>query len=74
MLQLDWLFNLALAVDTKNLAIEKLKALKKTTASAEPVDAVATLRAADDGCLAEVAEHDSTMVDAPMEADTIQGV
>ena len=34
--QLEYLFNLTLSVDAKNLAIEKLKAQKKTAADAEP--------------------------------------
>ncbi|MDP6717376.1 MAG: hypothetical protein QGF59_01920, partial [Pirellulaceae bacterium] len=71
--QLEYLFNLTLSVDAKNLAIEKLKAQKKTAADAEPFDATRTLHAADDDYLAAIAERDDTIPDVPMEADVPEG-
>ena len=73
MQQLEYLFNLTLAVDAKNLAIEKLKAQKKTGAAAEPFEATKSLRAADDNELAAIAEHDAAMPEVPMEADVPDG-
>ena len=72
--QLEYLFNLTLAVDAKNLAIEKLKAHKKNALSAEPFDAVNSLDAADDDQLAAIAEHAAAMDEVPMEADVPDGV
>ena len=72
--QLDYLFNLTLAVDAKNLAIEKLKAHKKTAPSAEPFDATKRLHAADDDILAAIAELDAAMAEVPMEANVPDGV
>jgi len=45
---MDYLFNLTLAVDAKNLGVEKLKAQKRTGPSAETVSATKSLHAADD--------------------------
>ena len=61
MQQLEYLFNLTLSVDAENLAIEKLKAQKKTAADAEPFDATRTLHAADDNELAAIAQCDDTI-------------
>ena len=71
--QLEYLFNLTLAVDAKNLAIEKLKAQKKMGAAAEPFEATKSLHAADDAELAAVAAHDDAMPEVPMEADVPDG-
>ena len=72
--QLDYLFNCTLAVDAKNLAIEKMKAHKKSAPSAEPFDAVNSLHAADDDQFAAIAEHAATMDEVQMEADVPNGV
>ena len=72
--QLEYLFNLTLAVDAKNLAIEKLKAHKKNAASAEPFDAVNSLDAADDDQFAAIAEHAAAMDEVQMEADIPDGI
>ena len=63
--QLEYLFNLTLSVDAKNLAIEQLKAQKKKGADAEAFDAARPLHAADDDLLAAIAELDDTTLDAP---------
>ena len=72
--QLDYLFNLTLAVDAKNLAIEKMKAHKKKAPSAEPFDYVHTLHAADADEFAAIAEHAAAMVEVQMEPDVPNGV
>lgn len=72
--QLDYLFNLTLAADAKNLAIEKLKAYKKNAPAAEPFDAIKRLHAADDAQFAAIAEHDAAMAEVQMEADVPDGV
>ena len=46
--QLDYLFNLTLAVDANHLAIEKVKAHKNHAPSAVLFDAIKTLHPADD--------------------------
>ena len=71
--QLEYLFNLTLAVDAKNLAIEKLKAQKKTAASAEPFEATKSLHTADDDQLAAIAEYDDAMPEVPLETDMLDG-
>ena len=71
--QLEYLFNLTLSVDAKNLAIEKLKAQKKTAADADAFDATRTLHAADDDQLAAIAAVDDNVADVPMEADIPEG-
>ena len=63
--QLEYLFNLTLSVDAKNLAIEQLKAQKKKGADAGAFDAARPLHAADDDLLAAIAELDDTTLDAP---------
>ena len=70
---MEYVFNLTLAVDAKNLAIEKLKAQKKTATDAEPFDATRTLPAADDDQVAAIAECDDAIPDVPMEADAPKG-
>ena len=72
--QLDYLFNLTLAVDAKNLAIEKLKAHKNNAPSAEPFDPANSLHTADDIQFAAIAEHAATMDEVQMEADVPNGV
>ena len=72
--QLDYLFNLTLAVDAKNLAIEKLKAHKKKAPSAEPFDDVNTLQAANADEFAAIAEHAAAMDEVQMEPDVPDGV
>ena len=72
--QLDYLFNLTLAVDAKNLAIEKLKAYKKNAPDAEPFDTINRLDAADDDYLAAIAEQDAATAEVQMEADVPDGV
>ena len=72
--QLDYLFNLTLAVDAKNLAIEKLKAHKKNAPSAEPFDDIKTLHAANIDEFAEIAEHAAAMDEVEMEPDVPNGV
>ena len=72
--QLDYLFNLTLAVDAKNLAIEKIKAHKNNAPSAEPFDPVNRLHAADENQFAAMAEHAATMDEVQMEADVPNGV
>ena len=71
--QLEYLFNLTLSVDAKNLAIEKLKSQQKKAADAEPFDPWRTLHAADDNQLAAIAGCDDATADIPMEADVPEG-
>ena len=71
--QLEHLFNLTLSVDAKNLAIEKLKAQKKTAADADAFDATRTLHAADDDQLAAIAAADDNVADVPMEGGHSRG-
>ena len=72
--QLDYLFNLTLAVDANNLAIEKVKARKKKAPSAEPVDDVNTLQAANADEFAAIAEQAAAMDEVQMEPDVPDGV
>ena len=72
--QLDYLFNVTLAVDANHLATEKMKAHKKIAPSAEPFDPIKSLHAADDVELTAIAEHDAAMAEVQMEADVPNGV
>ena len=71
--QMEYIFNLTLAVDAKNLAVEKLKAQKKTAAAAEPFDFIKSIHATDDDHLGTLVDHDDAMADIPMEADVPDG-
>ena len=71
----DYLFNLTLAVDAKNLAIEKLKAHKKAASTvdvAEPFQPTRDIQAADDDELQAIAEYNEVM-DEVLEETTVQG-
>ena len=65
--QLEYLFNLALSVDAKNLAIEKLKGSKKSATNEEPFDTIRSIHVADDNQLAEVAECEDDLAEIPVE-------
>ena len=71
--QTDYLFNLTLAVDAKNLAIQTLKAHKKagsTVDAAEPFQPTRNIQAADDDELQAVALHDMATDEVPFEEET----
>ena len=73
--QTEYLFNLTLAVDAKNLAIEKLKAHKKaasTVDAAELFQPISNIQVADDDELQAVALHDIATDEVPMETE-LQG-
>ena len=75
--QIEYLFNLTLTIDAKNIALEKLKAHKKgTSAHAEATDLsepMNKLRSADDDELHAIANPDPVLDEIP-QADKRRGV